>query len=226
MILTLLSEKGGAGKSTLACHLAAEYQARGLRVLVVDADPQGSALEWAEVASEDNTEAPDVIAVGDNVRHVVPGLADGRDVVLVDTPGRMGKRMVGALMVSDLALIPVQPGATDVWGLAGTIEVIGMVSEARPTLKAAVVINGANRTVLGRGVRAGLVEATMAEPTMRVLDTELGRRIAFAEAMAQGQGVTTAASGSVAALELRRLADEIGELLGLALQGEKHVQAV
>src|SRR5664279_5617787 len=46
-VIALISQKGGVGKSTLAVHLATEANAQGQRVLLLDLDPQGSAMEWA-----------------------------------------------------------------------------------------------------------------------------------------------------------------------------------
>lgn len=217
-IITLVSEKGGAGKSTLACHLAAEFQARGYRVLLVDADPQGSAVTWAEVAAEHENAVPDVVAVGDQIRQTLPGLAADRDLVLVDTAGRLGKRGMGALMVSDLALVPVQPSPTDFWGLTSTIDIVRTVQEVRP-LHAAIAINGKERNSLNKGVRDGL-----AESGMQVLKSELGRRVDFAKAMATGQGVTGYAPKTTAALELSALADELISLL--SAEEPSHAEAV
>lgn len=217
--ITLISEKGGAGKSTLACHLAAEFKARGFRVLLVDADPQGSSVTWAEVAAEAGRAVPDVVAIGDQIRQALPGLAADRDVVIVDTAGRLGKRTVGALMVSDLALVPVQPSPQDVWGLTATLHSVATVQQVRPDLQAAIVVNAKGRTALGRGVRQGLEETGVA-----VLASELTRRIAYAEAIAMGQGVGAYAPGSPAALELQHLADEISDRVGL--ERVRHAEAV
>ncbi len=221
-IITLISEKGGAGKSTLACHLAAEYHRRGARVLVVDTDPQGSAFTWSEVAAESDVSAPDVVAMGDQIRKALPGLAEGRDVVIVDTAGRLGKRGVGALTVSDLALVPVQPSPPDIWGLDATLDTIAQVQEFRPDLKSALVVNGKARNALSKGVRAGLLATGT-----HVLDAELGRRVAYAEAIAVGKGVTTYAPGTPAAKEIKKLADELVQLLSDEGQEEvDHAEAV
>ena len=213
MILTLAGQKGGTGKSTLAVHLAAEWQARGARVLLADLDPQGTALTWAEVAAEAGHAAPDVIAIGDNVRAALPGLAAGYDVTILDTAGRQGRRLAGALALADVALVPCQPSPADVWALTGTVELIDQVRELRPDLIAAIVINGRQRTALGAAARDAL--AAVGLPVAR---SELGRRVAFAEALAAGLGVTHYDRGD-AALELGRLADEIEALAGLDLAG-------
>lgn len=209
MIITLAGQKGGAGKTTLAIGLSVEWMRRGKKVLLVDADPQATALTWAGLAAELEQAAPSVVAMGDNLRKTLPGVAKDYDLVVVDTPGRQTKRVVGAIMLADLVILPAQPSPADVWALAGTIDVIEEAREIRPDIRAVLVINGRTRTAIGAGARPVLEETGYP-----VLRTEIGRRTAFAESLATGQGVTAYQSGSVAALEIRNLVDEVGELMG------------
>lgn len=208
MIISVAGQKGGSGKSTIAIHLAAEWHARGKKVLLADADPQGTALTWAEVAAEKGVSCPHVVAVGDNLRTVLPALSENYDVTLIDVPGRKAsKRQVGALVISDVALLPCGPSTPDVWALAESVELVNEVRDLRSDLKAAVVINRRTATSEGKSARAALGSSTLP-----VLKTEIGLRVAFSEALAAGLGVTLYASGTVAANEIRRLADEVEDL--------------
>lgn len=214
-IITLGGQKGGTGKSTIAINLAAEWKRRGFRVLLVDTDPQGSALEWSEVAAEGGYDAPRVIAVGDNVRQTVPGLADAHDFTVIDTAGRVSRRLVSSLAIADLALLPCNPGTTDVWAIGKSLDKVEEVQEAVAgsgrELHARVVLNQQQtRTALSKGVRGALQEAGAI-----VLNSELGDRVAFGEAPASGQGVTSYATGSAASAELMALTDELETVLGL-----------
>lgn len=209
MIITLAGQKGGTGKSTLAINLAVEWMRRGKRVLLVDADPQGTALTWSNVAAESGVKAPTVIAMGDNLRQALPDLAAAADVTLIDTAGRQSKRLVGALMLADLALLPCRPYPSDVWALAESVETVRNVQELRPELLAAIVINGMEaRTALGRSARE-----SVAASGLPVLGTDVCQRIAFAEACAVGKGVTTYAPKTPAARELKALIDEIEDIV-------------
>jgi chromosome partitioning protein len=211
MILTLAGQKGGTGKSTLAINLAVEWMRRGRRVLLVDADPQGTSVTWANVAAEAGVQAPTVVALGDNLRQAVPSLAESVDVTIIDTAGRQSKRLVGALMVADLALLPCRPYPSDIWALAESVETVRDVQVMRSDLVAAIVINGSEgRTTLGRGARDAIASAGLP-----MLATSIAQRVAFAEACAVGKGVTTYATKSPAAGELRSLADEIEGLTGM-----------
>lgn len=216
MIISVAGQKGGSGKSTIAIHLAAEWHKRGRRVLLVDADPQATALTWAEVAAEQGHQTPTVIAMGDNLRKSLPELAEGYEVTLVDCPGqKASKRQVGALVVSDLALLPCGPSTPDVWALAESVELVNEVREVRADLRAGIVVNRRTATNEGRSARDAL-----AEVGIPVLRAELGQRVAYSEALAAGLGVTSYAAGTTAARELRRLVDEVEDFLASATEAQ------
>jgi len=86
VIVAVAGQKGGAGKTTVAVNLAAEGIARGLRVLLVDADPQGSARTWVAVAVEGGHPVPSIATGGATMHADLPARAKGFDLVVVDTP--------------------------------------------------------------------------------------------------------------------------------------------
>lgn len=216
-IVAIAGQKGGTGKSTLAVCIAAELHSRGGRVLLVDADPQGTALTWSEVAAEAGADAPTVIAMGDNIRRDLPRAAEGYDAAVIDCPGRAGgKRTAGALLVADVVLLPCGPGTPDVWALAESIEAVHEAQALRPELRGAIVLNRTDRSAMSRGAREALAGAGLP-----VLETSIGSRVAFAEALAAGQGVTAYAGGSPAGVELRRLVDEIEALVASDVGGSR-----
>ena len=211
IVVAIAGQKGGTGKSTVAVNLAAHWHERGLRVLLVDADPQGTSATWADVAAEQGHPAPPCVQAGDSLRRDVPTLGAAFDVVVLDVPGRAaGARQVGALLVADVVVLPCGPSAPDAWGLAGSVEAVRQAQELRPDLLARVLLNRADRTAMARSAHDAL-----AAVGLPVLARSLGARVAFAEAVAAGRGVTGYASGSIAALELRQLADELEQLAGL-----------
>lgn len=213
-VVAVVSEKGGVGKSTLAASLAAHWHHRGLRVLAVDLDPQGTLQDWAAIAESSGTKGPAVIGIADNVRTTVPPLAASHDVTVLDCPGRMGRRLAGALMIADCAVIPVPPGAPDAWALGRVLEKIGEAQELRPELRAAVVINRAIRTRVAQATLEALAELDGVEHC----PVQIGNRAAIAEAIAAGTGVTVSAGGSTAGIELRRLADWLEDVVGIELE--------
>ena len=202
-IIAIASEKGGVGKSTLAASLAIHWHRQGLRVLAVDLDPQGTLQDWAAVAEANEVDGPYVIGMADHVRKTVPALADQHDITILDCPGRMDSRLVSALAVADYALVPVAPGAPDAWALSRVLEKIQEMQEHRPELRAGVVVNRAIRTRVASTVVNQLSEVT----NIAHCPVQVGNRAPVAEAIAAGSGVTVYDSGSVASMEVRRLAD-------------------
>ena len=214
MIVALIGQKGGSGKSTTAINLAAEWRRRRRKVLLVDADPQGSVRTWGELAARaDEQAAPTVIAMGAEMHR--PGqlsaLSSAYAITLIDAPPRHGEIQRAALMLADVALLPCGPTAMDAWALSESIALVGEARTLRPALNAAVLITRKiARTALGAGARDALADCGLP-----LLDVELGFRVAYQEAPAAGMGVTTYAPSSSAAEEIRDLADEL-EALALA----------
>lgn len=206
MIITLVGQKGGVGKTTVAVHLATEFAGRGRRVLVADADPQGSAMAWGELRAERDFGPPQVAGLGNNVAAAVQEFAANYDDVIIDTAGRMASRSAFALSVSDLALVPVQPSGFDMWALRDTVAQVNEVAEEASQLRAGLVLNGLQRSRLSRDAQSYLDGLGL--PVLG----RLGRRVAFGASATAGQGVSEYESAGLAALEVRDLATSVVEL--------------
>ena len=207
MIIALTGQKGGIGKSTTAVCLAAYGMELGLRVLLVDADPQGTARTWGDVANEAGLQAPTVVAMGATMHKggQLASIAASYDLTVIDCPPRHGEVMRSALMVCDLAVLPCGPSAADAWALTTALEVLSEARALRENLQACIVITRKQgRTAIGKAARQVLESSGV-----QVLRAELGYRIAYQEALAAGRGVTSYAPNDRAASELRSLFDEI-----------------
>lgn len=218
-MVALAGQKGGAGKSTLAIALAAELHRRGERTLLVDADPQGSAATWGQVAVEVGEDAPDVIMMGANLHVQLPSVARGYDVVIIDCPGRNDAQQRGALAVADLALIPVTPDTTDMWALDGTLKIVREACVFRPQLQPMLVLNK---------MRAGTSEAASARElfeaaSIPIMDATLGLRITYGRFTSAGQGVQRFEPGGKAADEVTAWVDEVHTHIEAARQPLKEV---
>lgn len=206
MIIGFLNQKGGVGKTTLAVHVADALARQKKRVLLVDADPQGSALDWA-ASRRGEPLFPVAGLPRPSIHKELPALAKGYDFVLIDGPPRVYEVARSAIMASDLVLIPVQPSPYDVWAAKEIVDLLREASVFKPALKSAFVINRKIvHTALGRDV----VEALAEYPTP-VLKTAICQRVALAESAAQGQTVFETAPDNPAVKELLALVDDILE---------------
>ncbi len=210
MIVALLNQKGGVGKTTLALHLAGEWARTGRRVTLIDADPQGSALDWSQQrAREGHPRLFGVVGVArDTLHREAPELARDVDHIVIDGPPRVAGLMRSALLATDLVLIPVQPSPFDGWASA---EMLALLTEARiyrPDLAARFVLNRCGaRTVIARETAE-----TLADHDPPLLATTIGQRVVFADAAQSGRLASEIDADGPAAREIAVLAAEIGRL--------------
>ncbi len=205
MIIACAGQKGGVGKTTTAISIAVEAQERGLRVLLVDGDPQGTVRVWHGVAQESGHTAPMVMLFGETMHKELPPIARDFDLVLVDCPPAIAEVQRSALLVADTVILPCGPTAQDAWSLLRTVKLIEEARKRRPRLDTRILINRVKAgTALGRGARD-----VMLKFGEDVMATEIHDRVAYPEAIAEGRGVTTYAPHSEAADEVRALVDEL-----------------
>jgi chromosome partitioning protein len=202
MIIGVLNQKGGVGKTIVAVNLATVLaQAPNFRVLLVDADPQGSALAWSSAREQDPLFP--VVGMAKRTLHKdLPELARDYDAVVIDGAPRVNELGRAVIMASDLIVIPVQPSLDDVRAAAETVALIKEAQQFKDKLEAVFAINRkiANTTI-GRDVVRALVEFGFP-----VSEHALHQRVAYAESAARGLGVTEQELRSEAAREVARLA--------------------
>ena len=201
MIIGVLNQKGGVGKTTISVNLAHALALKGNRVLLVDADPQGSALAWSAVRVEEPL-FPVVGMPKPSLHKDLPSIARDYAYVVIDGAPRVNELCRAAILASDRIVIPVQPSPYDVWA---SEEVVNLIREARvykEEIRAAFAINRkiAN-TAIGRDVVSAL-----AAYDVPVLDAILCQRVVFAESATQGRTVFEVDPTSLAASEMQQLA--------------------
>lgn len=200
-IITIAQQKGGAGKTTMAAHLAVAWAESGRRkVAIVDIDPQGSLTQWYKVRQarlgEDETGLTFAAISGWRVRSEIDRLKHTHDVIVIDSPPHTDTEARTAIRAADLVVIPLQPSPMDVWATSATIQ---MCKQEKVPVK--MVLNRVHP-------QAKLTEAISGE-MIGLSANRFGNRVIFAGSLMQGLGVTEAQANSIAAEEVRGLSKEI-----------------
>ncbi|MBT8129559.1 MAG: AAA family ATPase [Gammaproteobacteria bacterium] len=203
-IIAIVGNKGGAGKTTLSVNLAAGIS-REHSVVMIDADPQGSSLQWRAIAG-DNVNFP-VYAPTFSLREQAKQYAVKNEYILIDCPPSVhAPQTLAVLEFADLALIPVQPSPIDLWATVHIEKAINEAREVNPALKAMLVINQIEaRTTLSK-----LVREVLSEIALPVADTAIRRRAIFRNSALEGKSVFDIGKrGADAAAELDSLIKEV-----------------
>ena len=204
MIISIQNQKGGVGKTTLAIHISHALSLKGTKVLLVDADPQGSARDWA-AARSDKTLFSVTGLDRPTVHRDLPALAKDFDHVVIDGPPRVSDLARSAIIAADIVVVPIQPSPYDVWAADEVIKLIQEASVFKENLKFVFAINRKiTNTAIGRDVAEAL-----GSYNIPVLKSSVSQRVAFAESAASGQTVLETDRNGSAAREILALVDEL-----------------
>lgn len=216
MIIAVINQKGGAGKTTLSVHLACYLADQGLRVAFVDNDPQASASSWLVAAAP----AMSLDAVHDAPQLVarLPELDAEHDVVVCDGSPRLNEQTHVLMYLADRILIPVLPSALDVKATFQTQQAVQKVAEARAAdgLAAPWVSLVLNK-VRSVGDQAKLVRKFLRDLGLPMATQTIGLRDAYSKAVVDDTVVTRLARANKAA---QPAADEIRALFTEVLPHE------
>ena len=198
-VLALVCQKGGAGKTTMAVHLAVEGHLRGFRTLLIDIDPQASA---AKIMDRRGDEPPDVAteAAGRLERAIRVAAADGYDLVVVDTAPQADRAAAQAAQIANLVITPVQPSIVDLDAVDATVDVCKLANV--PVL---FVLN----RVPTQGVEVAGTEAAISKRGMQVASVRWGERKVFKYPLMRGLVAQEVEPESKGAQEVKALFDAI-----------------
>ncbi len=200
-VITIAQQKGGAGKTTIAAHLAVSLAQTGKRVAIIDIDPQGSLTNWHSLREKKfgigYTGLNFVTSAGWRVESAISNLRGNVDYVVIDAPPHTETESKTAIRASNLIIIPMQPSPTDLWATSTTTDFAQ--SEKIP---AKILLNRYNP-------QSKLTKEIIAQLQGDLFKCSLGNRVAFSSCFLSGVTVTECVPNSVAADEIRALSREV-----------------
>lgn len=214
-IVTVCNQKGGSGKTTVSMCLAGALANKGNKVLVVDADAQATASRWAASAEEPTAFPAAVIGLSTanaKVHREVKKFVNDYDYIIIDCPPAADSPVPqSALLISDLAIVPVIPSPLDLWAAVGIREVISQVKTLNETLESRLVINQCqpNTSLAKESLEI------LSDFGIEVCETKLGQRQVYRQIAIFGQSVNQLGKKAGLALdEIDSLVKEVLEILG------------
>jgi chromosome partitioning protein len=193
--ISIISQKGGAGKTTLTLNLAGSAEELGWRTVVIDLDPQASAKGWHDHRKQ---ETPVVIsAQASRLDDVLTTAREhGADLCVIDTAPHSETTALAAARAADLILIPCRPAILDLRAISSSVDLVQIAK--RPAL---IVLNAAPP----RGGLAAQAEEAIRAYGIPVAEARISQRAAFVHSLTAGQTVTEYEPHGAAASEIRAL---------------------
>ena len=202
-VISVLNQKGGSGKTTIATHLARAIQLKGFSVLLVDSDPQGSSRDWAAVNEENPV--PVVGIDRPTIERDLKRIAE-KDYVIIDGAPQAADLAISAIKASDIIIIPVQPSPYDIWATSDLVDLVKQRIEMTDgKLKAVFVVS---RTI--KGTKIGKeISVALSDYGLPVLETSITQRVIYPTSASIGSSVLDEEPTGEASKEINNLTNEI-----------------
>lgn len=224
-VITVFNQKGGVGKTNLCMQLSGALGHRGAKVLVIDLDTQGTATQWACMASDECPFPARVVslaAMGDKAHREITKHIEDYDYIFVDCPPSVESPAASsALLVSNLALIPVVPAPSDVWASQKAKALVDQVKALRID-DSLIVRMVPNKVQTVSNLAKDTLELIYEDEDCKATSARLGLRTAFGECQLYGGTVHALSQNAEKAIaEVEALTDEVLNLLGMKLKTPK-----
>ena len=190
MIILIASEKGGAGKTTIATNIAAMLANKDHDVLLLDTDTQGSSVDWGSIRNNFDELPPiSVLQRTGSINKEVARLVSKYDDIVIDAGGRDSDAMRSAMLVSHVWYIPLRASQFDVWTISKMATLYEQMHSLNSDLRPYVLVNGASTHASHNDyndVKEVLTETT---DLLKMSSCQLYERTAYRKAAGQGRGV-------------------------------------
>lgn len=214
MIITLISFKGGVGKSTVSQNLAVAFAHRGKDVCIIDADPNESTTAWQEFRPDDLPKVAVFPLGNQKPTTAIDNLKDKYDIVIVDCPPAIEKTTSLAVMKSDFSLIPLPPtGGSDLWATQKFLDHLEMLrAKMDEELPAYFITNKYEKQVVMHQQIVATFGDYVESHKIHTLETVLHKRVEYGKANIQGRGAIEGKDPKAKA-EVNALIDELETII-------------
>lgn len=207
-IVSILNQKGGSGKTTIAINLARAYQLMGHSVLLVDSDKQGSSRDWQ--SADENNPLPLLILDNVSIDKDIKKVMGQFDYIIIDGSPQATEIAIATIRASDFILIPMQPSPFDIWASSNLIELVKQGMTTNPNITAGILL-----TRLVKNTKIGNeISQIIHDFELPVLTSTIGQRTCYSYSASLGKTIfDTERANSDSVLEMTALANEINELM-------------
>ncbi len=207
-VLGIFNQKGGVGKSTIACNLSVEFAKDRKKVLLVDCDIQKSSMGWRSLRNSNDVKVISLptYTIDKDVKDFT-----SFDICVIDCGVGETKIVRSAIWACDAVIVPLMPSIPDVWATIDSIESIQEAIHAKDKFIPTYFL--LNMLVSHTLITKEVIRALDISPDTKLLKTTLKARVIFKTSFAKGQGVSEAEPNGKGASEVMTLHNEIKEIL-------------
>ena len=215
-IIIIGGEKGGVGKSTITTNLAVELARRGAEVIIIDTDPQKTAINWVDRrnelmrAEEGSAKKISGVSKHGNVKDVIQDFVSKYDIVLIDAAGRDSQSLRTALTIADKFFCPIRASQADLETLPHICNLVSTAKDFNSKLISKMIISCAPTNPQINEVKGAQVLLSDFSEHFGLVKTFIRERKVYRDALLEGKGVVEM-NNDKAIVEFKEFVDEILE---------------
>ncbi len=211
MIISVLNQKGGTGKTTIACNLAVAFKLKGNTVCIIDADKQGTTAQFRSFRKTmEIPQVPMYQILTDTIETDVPAL--NFEHAIIDVGGKDTMPFRGCMLISDIVIVPMQPSSPDIWSSEVTFKLLADARKFNKKLKIIGLFNMVDQRVSAASDIPDLVDSLGKEYQITFFKSQIGQRVQYKYTLGSGLSILEQTTDKRAIEEFSGL---FGELQGV-----------